>query len=79
MLRHSSDHHLGYCALFHVTPFAPPSDVTTPEEYLVYLRALYRRNPRLFVDWARDARDRGCTLHGSVAAEWARTLTRLHG
>lgn len=42
---------------------APPDyHGMSPEEYLGYLRAAYRTNPRPFLRLVRDARDRGLTL-----------------
>ena len=42
---------------------APPAYQTmSPQEYLGYLRATYRANPRPFLRLVRDARDRGLTL-----------------
>ena len=47
-------------------PFAPPDAATgaDPERYRDYLRDLYRQQPRLFTDWAKDAAERDVTLLG---------------
>lgn len=53
------------------TPFWPPHEIQTPVAYRVWLRELYRRRPRLFLDAARDARDRSYYLLGE---DWMTTV-----
>ena len=56
----------GWCAVVWASPFALPDAKTgaDPERYREYLRALYRRDPGLFMAWARDAARRDVTLMG---------------
>lgn len=66
------------------TPFYPPNDVTTPAAYRQYLRELYRRNPRIFLNAARDARQRDFYLLGddwmtSVLYDALTRVARAHG
>ena len=51
------------------TPFAPPAAAGPigADEYLGYLRALYRQKPELFLHWARSAHTADETIVGDHA------------
>src|SRR5687767_11474903 len=62
MLYWSREHRAGYCLNLGNSPFWPPDAEMPAEEYLGWLRALYRREPGTFVAAARDAVERDYTL-----------------
>ena len=59
----SSDPREGSCWNLGNSPFWPPDAAMSPEEYLGWLRALYRREPGTFLAAARDAVGRDYTLY----------------
>ena len=63
MLRHSETPPEGWVVCIAASPFRPVLGVP----YREYLRRLYRRQPRLFVRWARDAQHKDYTLVGDDA------------
>ena len=52
----------------------PDFHAITPDEYLGYLRAAYRRDPRPFAELAREGRDRTLTLCSDVRPDLAEVL-----
>jgi hypothetical protein len=68
MLSYSSDPHEGRAWNMSNTPFYPPHEIEqTPAAMREYLRELYRRNPRIFLNAARDAQRRDYYFLG---ADW---------
>jgi hypothetical protein len=67
MLGRSTTAEEGYAWAMSNTPFWPPHEITTSAAYRQWLRELYGRRPQLFLDAARNARDRSYYLLGQ---EW---------
>lgn len=74
MLYHSSAPQTPRSMVFQCTPFEPPAEVETPEEYVGWLRALYRRDPGRFVRFVREVRDGNVTIVESERPEFVQVL-----
>lgn len=74
MLYHSTEPATARSIIFQCTPFDPPSDVETPDEYVGWLRALYRRDPARFIRFVRGARDEDVTIVASSRPALVRVL-----